>query len=80
LESNWRQSIVGLGLQQGEYDLVARVLGTPVSIWVTKRHVADGTFDVIRFLTPGSLPVILTTLPIPVDAPHFPYGTPVVPD
>jgi len=67
-------------MQLGPYSLIARVLGAPFGLWIAQKRIYDGTFDIIRPLAPGLVPIVLMTLPIPATNPRFPYGAIVIAD
>ena len=80
MESNWRQNILGEGMQCSDWLLCAHVLGTPF-LAVVNPDLADPTkYRVYHVFGTTQLPVLVLSVPIPATHPHFPYGVSVEAD
>lgn len=80
MESSWRLNVALEGMSGTDWRLAASLLGIPF-LAVVNGVPGAGTYRLYQENpNPEGMPVLVSSPPIPVDHPHFPYGLEVEPD
>lgn len=80
MESNWRFNVWDQGWQDGPYNAIARIVGAPFGLWIARKEIYDGTYDLLVSVGPGQPLAFTSSVAIPPTAPHFPHGVAVIAD